>query len=129
MQRGCGVAVEVGEVPGKGYGVKARQEIKQGTYIGEYIGELYTALPPHLPASSLDYTLRFSEPPATPLYLVSARSGNFTRFINHDACHPNARLDLVRVDPGQPRVVLIAQKDIWLGEEITFDYGTQPGFQ
>ena len=117
------------EVPGKGYGVKARQEIKQGTYIGEYIGELYTVLPPHLPASSLDYTLRFSEPPGTPFYLVSARLGNFTRFVNHDADQPNARLDIVRVDPGQPRVVLIALKEIRAGEEITFDYGTKPGFQ
>ena len=108
MQKGCGVRVEVTEVPGKGYGIKALQEIKDGTFIGEYIGELYTILPPHLPASSLDYTLRFSEPPATSFYLVSARFGNFTRFINHESDKPNARLDIVRVDPGQPRVVVIA---------------------
>ena len=50
--------------------------------------------------------------------------GNIGRYINH-SCDPNLSKHLVRVDTMYPRVALVAKKDIGVGNELTFDYGSQ----
>ena len=70
-----------------------------------------------------EYTLKFTEGEALPFYLISSRFGNVSRFINHSADDPTCRLDIFRVDPAEPRVVIISRRAIAVGEEITFDYG------
>eukprot|EP00164_Ancoracysta_twista_P024214 GFYU01045754.1.p1 GENE.GFYU01045754.1~~GFYU01045754.1.p1 ORF type:complete len:105 (-),score=17.17 GFYU01045754.1:26-340(-) len=46
--------------------------------------------------------------------------GNNARFVNH-CCEPNCDASILRVD-GSKRLVMIALRDLQVGDEITYDY-------
>lgn len=50
--------------------------------------------------------------------------GSIARFVNH-SCDPNCEMKKVVVS-GEPRMALFAQKDIYTGEELTYDYNFSP---
>lgn len=54
-------------------------------------------------------------------YIVDATSsGYLARFMNH-SCGPNCTAQVIEVE-GEKKIVIMAQSDIALGEEITYDY-------
>lgn len=54
-------------------------------------------------------------------YIVDATSsGYLARFMNH-SCGPNCTAQVIEVE-GEKKIVIMAQADIALGEEITYDY-------
>jgi SET domain-containing protein len=54
-------------------------------------------------------------------WIVDAtREGNISRFINH-SCDPNCYTQIIDVE-GQKKIVVIANRPIEAGEEITYNY-------
>ncbi|XP_075514162.1 histone-lysine N-methyltransferase ASHH2-like isoform X2 [Primulina tabacum] len=107
----------------KGYGLQALDDIPEGQFLIEYVGEV---LDVHaFQARQRQYaskghkhfyfmTLNGSE------VIDACAKGNLGRFINH-SCDPNCRTEKWMVN-GEVCVGLFAVKDIQKGEEVTFDY-------
>lgn len=90
-------------------------ELAQQRWKGEYL------------AAENNYILVLDEQFATTqqslrTYIDGTRKANFTRFYNH-SCDPNIEIQAVRVDSFVPRVVFFANREIYAGDEICFDYG------
>jgi len=107
----------------EGWGVYAKQEIKEGEIIIEYVGELI-----HVALADLReayYNSRgigcymFAIPDDDHIVDATLR-GNMARFINH-SCDPNAKTDYM-VYQGIKKIVIYAIRDILPGEEISYDY-------
>ncbi len=59
---------------------------------------------------------------------ATADTGRLGRFFNHSKKNPNCFTKVVEVQDGQelgPRLVLLAKRDISIGEELVFDYNDQ----
>ncbi|KAK6939929.1 SET domain [Dillenia turbinata] len=107
----------------KGYGLQLLEDISQGQFLIEYVGEV---LDLHTyQARQRDYaskghkhfyfmTLNGSE------VIDACAKGNLGRFINH-SCDPNCRTEKWMVN-GEVCIGLFALRDIKKGEEVTFDY-------
>ncbi|KAL3641217.1 hypothetical protein CASFOL_016185 [Castilleja foliolosa] len=107
----------------KGYGLQALEDISQGQFLIEYVGEV---LDVHVhEARQKEYalnghkhfyfmTLNGSE------VIDACTKGNLARFINH-SCEPNCRTEKWMVN-GEVCVGLFSLRDIKKGEEVTFDY-------
>ncbi|GAA0183197.1 hypothetical protein LIER_30657 [Lithospermum erythrorhizon] len=107
----------------KGYGIQVLENISEGQFLIEYVGEV---LDMHsYEARQRDYamqghkhfyfmTLNGSE------VIDACAKGNLGRFINH-SCDPNCRTEKWMVN-GEVCVGLFALKNIKKGEELTFDY-------
>ena len=104
---------------GKGWGLKSLQEIKIGTFVIEYVGELIT----------MEEYVKRLERRVDNWYFMSldnarmidgGRKGNLARFMNH-SCDPNCVTQKWTVN-GDTRVGLFAIKNIDPGEELTFNY-------
>ncbi|KAI0224877.1 histone methyltransferase set1 [Massospora cicadina] len=105
------------------WGLFAREPIKKGELVIEYVGELirsdladvreYRCFARGIDAS---YLFRIDED-----YVVDATdAGNIARFINH-SCQPNCKARITRV-AGQSRIFIYADEDIERHQEITYDY-------
>jgi SET domain-containing protein len=113
--------IEVRESLLHGLGVFARQRIRKGTRIIEYLGERVS----HTEADRR-YEHKDAADAHTFLFIVDARTvidagvdGNEARFINH-GCEPNCE----SVIEGR-RVFIDALRAIEPGEELTYDYQIQ----
>ncbi|XP_057795670.1 histone-lysine N-methyltransferase ASHH2 isoform X2 [Salvia miltiorrhiza] len=107
----------------KGYGLQALEDMPQGQFLIEYVGEV---LDVHAyEARQREYgmnghrhfyfmTLNGSE------VIDACSKGNLGRFINH-SCDPNCRTEKWMVN-GEVCIGLFALRDIKKGEEVTFDY-------
>ncbi|KAK6938359.1 Zinc finger, CW-type [Dillenia turbinata] len=107
----------------KGYGLQMLEDISQGQFLIEYVGEV---LDLHTyQARQGDYasrghkhfyfmTLNGSE------IIDACAKGNLGRFINH-SCDPNCRTEKWMVN-GEVCIGLFALRDIKKDEEVTFDY-------
>jgi SET domain-containing protein len=116
-----GPLIEVRDSPLHGLGVFARQRIRKGTRVIEYLGERVS----HTEADRR-YEHKDAADAHTFLFIVDARTvidagvdGNEARFINH-ACEPNCE----SVIEGR-RVFIDAVRAIEPGEELTYDYQIQ----
>ena len=107
----------------KGMGVMAKNDIKAGEFIIEYIGEVLSVdgwaerqkLEPR-GSSKHFYVMELDSD-----HLVDAsRKGNDSRLINH-SCDPNLETQKWTVY-GESRIGLFAIRDIRKGEEMTFNY-------
>ncbi|CAA0840805.1 Unknown protein [Striga hermonthica] len=107
----------------KGFGLQALQDISQGQFLIEYVGEVLDmrayetrqkeyALQGHRHFYFM--TLNGSE------VIDACAKGNLGRFINH-SCDPNCQTEKWMVN-GEVCVGLFAVRDIKKGEEVTFDY-------
>ena len=106
--------------PAKGYGLFTTKPIPANTFVCEYVGE---RVPPG--TSRSDYSLLVCEQGKSLFAIDSSRKGNVSRFVNHSCpVHATLRLELVRVNHLQPRVALVAQRDVLPDEELTFTYGS-----
>lgn len=104
-----------------GYGAFATEDIAEGSFIGEYTGvvrRLYRRFPDHNP-----YCFHYPSKWWSLKYFVvdAMREGNLTRFINHSQS-PNLK-PLCLVDRRLLHQVLVANRAIKKGEQLTFDYG------
>jgi SET domain-containing protein len=60
------------------------------------------------------------------IYFDATKKGNISSCINH-SCNPNCIMEEWIVEE-KPRMLLFTKKNIIQGEELTFDYGPEPGF-
>jgi len=121
---------------GCGWGVKALENIKPGSFVVEYVGEVITSEQAEERGKKYDaegrtylFDLDFNLGDEN-LYTVDAAFyGNLSHFINH-SCDPNLNIFNVYVnclDPNMPQLCLFAKKEIKKGEQITFDYCQSTG--
>lgn len=96
-------------------------DIRKGTFVIEYVGELIDE------ATCLERVKKGDDD--TNYYMLTIDKdciidagpmGNLSRFMNH-SCNPNCETQKWTVS-GEVRVGLFASRDIISGEEITFDY-------
>jgi len=111
--------LEVRSAGDKGNGLFAKEDIREGQFIIEYIGEVISTeecmkrLDNHVDQNYYYFTVG-------EVVIDARKKGNNARYINH-SCSPNATAEKWSVD-GWTRVGIFATKDIKEGEEITFDY-------
>lgn len=101
--------------PGKGYGSVASERIAAGEVVAAFGGrcvtrEEFELLPTNQQVRSLQIDER--------LYLAGAPEPEPADFINH-SCEPNCVLS--------GTVILVAARDIDVGEELGYDYATTDG--
>ena len=115
---------------GKGYGARALHDAPQGTFIGEYVGEIISKaeakrrldkLSPDDSCYVLTYREHLSSGTILTTSIDATHAGNITRFMNH-SCSPNVTIVPVRDDSIVPRLCLFTCKDVASGEELCFSY-------
>jgi hypothetical protein len=103
-----------------GHGIYANQKIQKDDLIGEYTGEFMF----DRRRDTLDsgYLIGgYSRLGRFKWHIDARNNGNYTRFINH-SCDPNIKLTQTFFG-GQYRGLVIAAKDIKLGEQVLMNYG------
>ena len=107
-----------------GWGLTLHEDVKKGTFIIEYVGELITMAEFH---SRIERsTLRNEEHNYYYMTMDGCRmidagpKGNIARFMNH-SCDPNCETQKWTVN-GDTKVGLFAVADIPAGTELTFNY-------
>ncbi|KAF6017314.1 hypothetical protein EB796_024381 [Bugula neritina] len=115
---------------GCGWGVKAKQNIKKGVFIMEYLGEIITQTEAEnrgqvYDAETFTYLFDLDFDKDNCQFTIDARNcGNISHFVNH-SCDPNMSVYGVwinNLDARLPRIALFANRDIKNGEELSFDY-------
>lgn len=133
VSRGIGVRLCVYKTADKGWGCRAEQFIRRGTFVVEYVGEVVGAAEAARRLEDYDrrgvhyvFGFRHSDVCIDPVV-----RGNVARTINH-SCEPNlTKIQLYNSDmrPGLrwPRMAFFAARDIKPGEElsISYDYEVQ----
>jgi len=117
----------------RGWGVKAKENIKKDTFLTEYVGEVITTAEAERRGKIYDargctylFDLDINSGDNNEYVIDAAKVGNVSHFINH-SCDPNLVVYNVWVDcldPELPRLALFAVQDIKKGEELTFDYNS-----
>uniref|UniRef100_A0A8C3A3F9 Euchromatic histone-lysine N-methyltransferase 1a n=1 Tax=Cyclopterus lumpus TaxID=8103 RepID=A0A8C3A3F9_CYCLU len=124
VQNGLRARLQLFRTQKMGWGVRAMQDIPQGTFICEYVGEIITdAEADKRENDSFLFTL---ENKVGDVHCIDARLfGNIGRFINH-LCEPNllaVRVFTMHQDLRFPRIAFFSSKSIKAGDQIGFDYG------
>ncbi|KAK7359933.1 hypothetical protein VNO77_01902 [Canavalia gladiata] len=138
LQNGVRVKLEVFKTEKKGWAVRAGEAILRGTFVCEYIGEVLDEQEAHTRHK------RYSKEHCSYFYNVNAhvndvgrliegqaqyvidatRFGNVSRFINN-SCSPNLvnyQVLVESMDCERAHIGLYANRDIALGEELTYNY-------
>uniref|UniRef100_A0A6I8QAN6 Euchromatic histone-lysine N-methyltransferase 1 n=3 Tax=Xenopus tropicalis TaxID=8364 RepID=A0A6I8QAN6_XENTR len=124
VQNGLKIRLQLFRTKSKGWGVRSLQDIPQGTFVCEYVGELISDAEADVRE---DDTYLFDlDNKDREVYCIDARFyGNISRFINH-LCEPNllpVRVFMSHQDLRFPRIGFFSSRHIGAGEEIGFDYG------
>lgn len=110
--------------PNKGVGLVADEDIKAGSLIGEYQGEVISRETFKQRMREYQGERHFYFMTLTNKLIIDAsRKSQATRFLNH-SCDPNSETQKWNAG-GEPRVGIYAIRDIVKGEELTFDYGAR----
>ncbi|XP_027889219.1 histone-lysine N-methyltransferase EHMT1a isoform X2 [Xiphophorus couchianus] len=124
VQNGLRIRLKLYKTEKMGWGVRTVQDVPQGTFICEYVGEIISnSEADKRENDSFLFTLdnKVGEP-----YCIDARLyGNIGRFINH-MCEPNliaVRVFTVHQDQRFPRIAFFSSRPIKAGEQIGIDYG------
>ncbi|XP_031433094.1 histone-lysine N-methyltransferase EHMT1 isoform X5 [Clupea harengus] len=124
VQNGLRLRLQLFRTRVMGWGVKTLQDIPQGTFVCEYVGEIISDAEADVREN--DSYLFSLDNKVGDVYCIDARFyGNISRFINH-LCEPNlfpCRVFTSHQDLRFPRVAFYASKNIRAGEELGFDYG------
>jgi len=126
------IKLAVTKEPGKGWGIRARQDIGKGYLICEYVGEIISESEADkrgkvYDKSKLSYlwTQGGGDGMTSGGTIDATHFGNIARFANH-SCNPNCFAVEVLIDSrqsaAQPRIAFFAGRDIKYNEEITIDY-------
>lgn len=114
----------------KGVGIASTCHLQQGTFVGEYVGEIITSSMATERLRSLSnaakcfivqYREHMSNGNIITTNVDATSKGNFTRYINH-SCEPNLIVVPVRSDSIVPRLCFFTCVDIKAGEELCFSY-------
>lgn len=115
--------VDVIETEKKGYGLRALDDLPQGTFVYEYIGEVISEGRFRKRAEEYKsngnkhfYFMMLQKGE----YIDATTKGCLARFCNH-SCNPNCYVDKWVVGD-KLRMGIFTKRDILKGEEITFDY-------
>lgn len=107
----------------RGWGLKSLEDIKEGHFVIEYIGDLIDEAECERRIEEKnacgDNNFYFCTLDATRI-IDAGPKGNFSRFLNH-SCEPNCETQKWNVN-GDVRVGIFAKRDILAGSELTFDY-------
>ncbi|XP_064210555.1 histone-lysine N-methyltransferase EHMT1a [Anguilla rostrata] len=124
VQNGLRTCLQLYRTRKMGWGVRALQDIPQGTFVCEYVGEIISNAEGD--ARENDSYLFSLDSKVGGLYCIDARFyGNISRFINH-MCEPNLvpiRVFTIHQDLHVPHVTFFACRNISAGDELGFDYG------
>nr|XP_046230727.1 histone-lysine N-methyltransferase EHMT1 isoform X3 [Scatophagus argus] len=124
VQNGLRTKLQLFRTSKKGWGVRALQDIPQGTYVCEYVGEIISEAEAEMRQNDA-YLFSLDDKPQD-LYCIDARFyGNVSRFLNH-MCEPNlfaCRVFTTHQDLRFPHIAFFASENIRAGEELGFDYG------
>ncbi|KAL2079889.1 hypothetical protein ACEWY4_023682 [Coilia grayii] len=124
VQAGIKVRLQLYRTEKMGWGVRALQDIPQGSFICEYVGELISDAEADVRED--DSYLFDLDNKDGEVYCIDARYyGNISRFINH-LCDPNiipVRVFMLHQDLRFPRIAFFSSRDIYTGQELGFDYG------
>jgi histone-lysine N-methyltransferase SETD8 len=114
---------------GRGRGVFTLTEKRTNDFICEYVGELCSRKEAERRADDYfnkemkEYYLFYFSTRGKCLCIdATVDSGRFGRLLNHTRLSPNCKPKLLIVD-GDPRIVLLACRDIGKNTECVFDYG------
>lgn len=115
--------VKVIETPGKGFGLFTCEDLKPGTLVMEYVGEIVNQ--EQMGRRAEKYSKRgqqhFYFMTLRPNQIIDATcKGNLSRFMNH-SCAPNCETQKWIVG-GKIKIGLFTLKSIKAGSELTFDY-------
>ena len=116
--------MQVTRTSNRGWGLTVHEDVKKGSFIIEYVGELITIEEFH---NRIEVS-RAKKEEHNYYYMTVDNSrmidagpkGNIARFMNH-SCDPNCETQKWTVN-GDTRVGLFALKDISDGSELTFNY-------
>ncbi|XP_041756679.1 histone-lysine N-methyltransferase EHMT1 isoform X3 [Coregonus clupeaformis] len=124
VQNGLRARLQLYKTQRMGWGVRALQDIPQGTFICEYVGEIITDA--EADGRENDSFLFTLDNKVGDVHCIDARLfGNIGRFINH-LCEPNllaVRVFTMHQDLRFPRIAFFSSKPIQSGDQIGFDYG------
>ncbi|CAL8279501.1 unnamed protein product [Merluccius merluccius] len=124
VQNGLRTRLQLFRTPKKGWGVRALQDIPQGTFICEYVGEIISEEEAEMRKNDT-YLFSMDNKPKD-VYCIDAHFyGNISRFINH-MCEPNlfaCRVFTSHQDLRFPHIAFFACENIKAGEELGFNYG------
>lgn len=124
VQNGLRVRLQLFRTQNMGWGVRAMQDIPQGTFICEYVGEIITD--GEADKRENDSFLFTLDNKVGDAHCIDARLfGNIGRFINH-LCEPNllaVRVFTMHQDLRFPRIAFFSSRSIRTGDQIGFDYG------
>nr|XP_057926958.1 histone-lysine N-methyltransferase EHMT1-like isoform X2 [Doryrhamphus excisus] len=124
VQNGLRVRLQLFRTQKMGWGVRVMQDVPQGTFICEYVGEIITDTEANKRENdSFLFTL---DNKVGDVHCIDARLfGNIGRFINH-LCEPNllaVKVFTMHQDLRFPRIAFFSSRPIKAGEQIGFDYG------
>jgi len=112
----------------KGWGVRAKEGIPQGTFLVEYVGEVVeeAEMKRRMQASEENKESHFYMMEMSPGLVIDARpKGNISRLLN-SSCDPNCVSQKWHDgSTGEVRVGLFTKRDIAAGEELVYDYKFQ----
>uniref|UniRef100_A0A671S5E5 Histone-lysine N-methyltransferase EHMT1-like n=1 Tax=Sinocyclocheilus anshuiensis TaxID=1608454 RepID=A0A671S5E5_9TELE len=124
IQNGLRVRLQVFRTERMGWGVRALQDIPEGTFVCEFAGEIISDGEAN--ARENDSYMFNLDNKVGEVYCIDAQFyGNVSRFMNH-LCEPNlfpVRVFTKHQDMRFPRIALYASKAIQAGDELGFDYG------
>ncbi|XP_030292441.1 histone-lysine N-methyltransferase EHMT1 isoform X2 [Sparus aurata] len=124
VQNGLRTKLQLFRTSKKGWGVRTLQDIPQGTFVCEYVGEIISEAEAEMRQNDA-YLFSLDDKPQD-LYCIDARFyGNISRFLNH-MCDPNlfaCRVFTTHQDLRFPHIAFFASESIMAGEELGFDYG------
>ncbi|XP_067341315.1 histone-lysine N-methyltransferase EHMT1 isoform X3 [Channa argus] len=124
VQNGLRTRLQLFKSRKKGWGVRALQDIPQGTFVCEYVGEIISEAEAEMRQNDA-YLFSLDDKPQD-LYCIDARFyGNISRFLNH-MCEPNlfaCRVFTTHQDLRFPHIAFFASENIKAGEELGFNYG------
>ena len=105
--------------PVVGLSTYALRRLRAASVLGEYVGELVSGR-----EVDMLYLLSIPHDAGTETVFIDAlRVGAWTRFINH-SCRANTFFESCRVGE-ELRVVVVTNREVRKGEEVTVDYGEQ----
>ncbi|XP_030006074.1 histone-lysine N-methyltransferase EHMT1 isoform X3 [Sphaeramia orbicularis] len=124
VQNGLRTRLQLFRTSKKGWGVRTLQDIPQGTFVCEYVGEIISEAEAEMRQNDA-YLFSLDDKPQDQ-YCIDARFyGNISRFLNH-MCEPNlfaCRVFTTHQDLRFPHIAFFASENIQAGEELGFNYG------
>ncbi|XP_026866664.2 histone-lysine N-methyltransferase EHMT1a isoform X2 [Electrophorus electricus] len=126
VQNRTRVRLQVFRTARMGWGLRALQDIPEGTFVCEFAGEIISDGEANVREN--DSYMFHLDNKVGEVYCIDGQSyGNVSRFMNH-LCEPNlfpVRVFTKHQDLRFPRVAFFSCKPICAGEELGFDYGDQ----